>query len=194
MTHLDQLRLDELFDYRPTGGVMRFAGRRTLLMDAVAMGLLRAQLIELLGTRAARGILTRLGYAHGSRTARTMQVALDWDSPDEWRRAGGRLHQLQGLVDFEPVATPEGHVAAALWRDSYEAEQHLLHLGQADEPTCWSLCGFASGYLSAGHEQEIYAFEDLPRAMQEMHHNVQTGIPIVRVAESMPEAAQKLIP
>ena len=30
--------------------------------------------------------------------------------------------------------------------------------------------------------REIYAFEDLPRAVHEMHLNTQTGIPIVRVA------------
>ena len=34
--------------------------------------------------------------------------------------------------------------------------------------------------------REIYKFEDLPRAMAEMHENVQTGIPIVRVAEELP--------
>ena len=42
--------------------------------------------------------------------------------------------------------------------------------------------------------KEIYAFEDLPRALQEMHLNVQTGIPIVRVADELPEAVQGLIP
>jgi NADPH:quinone reductase-like Zn-dependent oxidoreductase len=42
--------------------------------------------------------------------------------------------------------------------------------------------------------REIYAFEDLPRAMEEMHQNVQTGIPIVRVAQEMPEAVAGLIP
>jgi crotonyl-CoA carboxylase/reductase len=42
--------------------------------------------------------------------------------------------------------------------------------------------------------EEIYAFEDLPRAMHEMHQNTQTGIPIVRVAEDMPESVRKLIP
>jgi NADPH:quinone reductase-like Zn-dependent oxidoreductase len=35
---------------------------------------------------------------------------------------------------------------------------------------------------------EIYAFEDLPRCLQEMHQNVQTGIPIVRVAQDLPES------
>ncbi len=41
---------------------------------------------------------------------------------------------------------------------------------------------------------EIYAFENLPRAMEEMHQNVQTGIPIVRVADQMPAAVEGLIP
>jgi NADPH:quinone reductase-like Zn-dependent oxidoreductase len=41
---------------------------------------------------------------------------------------------------------------------------------------------------------EIYAFEDLPRAMAEMQANEQTGIPIIRVARDMPEAVEKLIP
>jgi NADPH:quinone reductase-like Zn-dependent oxidoreductase len=41
---------------------------------------------------------------------------------------------------------------------------------------------------------EIYAFEDLPRAMAEMQANQQTGIPIIRVAGDMPEAVSSLIP
>ncbi len=41
--------------------------------------------------------------------------------------------------------------------------------------------------------REIYSFEDLPRALNEMHHNVQTGIPIVRVAKDMPTSVRSLI-
>jgi NADPH:quinone reductase-like Zn-dependent oxidoreductase len=41
--------------------------------------------------------------------------------------------------------------------------------------------------------REIYAFEDLPRAFAEMQANVQTGIPIVRVAREMPESVQHLL-
>ena len=40
--------------------------------------------------------------------------------------------------------------------------------------------------------REIYAFEDLPRAMAEMHANTQTGIPIIRVAEDLPESVKHL--
>jgi len=38
--------------------------------------------------------------------------------------------------------------------------------------------------------REIYAFEDLPRALSEMHKNAQTGIPIVRIADTLPESVR----
>ena len=41
---------------------------------------------------------------------------------------------------------------------------------------------------------EIYAFEDLPRAVVEMDQAIQTGIPIVRVADDMPASVKNLIP
>ncbi len=40
---------------------------------------------------------------------------------------------------------------------------------------------------------EIYAFEDLPRCMDELHKNVQSGIPVVRVAKQMPASVQALL-
>lgn len=42
--------------------------------------------------------------------------------------------------------------------------------------------------------KEIYSFADLGRAFAEMHDNTQTGIPIIRVAEDMPESLAKLTP
>src|SRR5512132_843650 len=158
-----ELDLRELFDFAPEGGILRFAGQRALLLDAVALGLLRQELISTIGLTGARGVLTRFGYAHGWRTAETMKTALPWESDQEWQRAGGRLHRLQGLVLFEPVPKgrdPLAPFAEAVWRDSYEAEQHLLHLGRADEPVCWTLAGFASGYLSCAHGREIVCFEE----------------------------------
>ena len=41
--------------------------------------------------------------------------------------------------------------------------------------------------------EEIYPFEDLPRAMHEMHQNTQTGIPIIRVAKDMPATVKSLL-
>ena len=42
--------------------------------------------------------------------------------------------------------------------------------------------------------EEVYAFEDLPRAMAEMHENTQTGIPIVRIASDLPASVTSLVP
>jgi len=161
----ERLKLDlrELLSFEPEGGLIHFAGQRAVVMDAVALGLLRKELIGTVGMTAARGILTRLGFAHGWRTAEAMKTAFPWPDEAAWRRAGGRLHTLQGQVLFEPVERkPEDGpepFAEALWRESYEAEQHLLHVGRADQPVCWSLTGFASGYMSYCHSKAIYCLE-----------------------------------
>ncbi len=158
------LDLRELLSFEPGGGVIRFGGQRVLLFDAVALGLLRKELIDVLGLTAARGILTRLGYAHGRRLAESLRADLPWTSEEEWRLAGGRIHMLQGQVVIEPVAARPGGgpqpFVESVWHESYEAQQHLLHLGQAGEPVCWTLSGFASGYLSFANGREIYCIED----------------------------------
>jgi two-component system response regulator HydG len=159
---LEDLRLDDLLELSPKGGVLRFAGERLLLLDAVALGLLRRHLVDALGQDGARGILTRLGYSHGWRTAEALRDALPWDDAAQWRAAGGRLHQLQGMVRFDPVQRAAGEAepfAEAIWRESYEAEQHLLLFGRTEAPVCWTLTGFASGYLSYANGRSIVACE-----------------------------------
>ena len=157
------LDLRDLLEFDPAkGGPMQFAGERVLLFDAVALGLLRRALIDTLGVGGARAMLSRFGYAHGWRAAESLKH-LPWQSLDDWRRAGGRLHTLQGLVTVEampPTSEPDAPFAEAIWRDSYEAEQHLLHVGRSDEAVCWTLCGFASGYLSFANGREIYCLEE----------------------------------
>ena len=39
---------------------------------------------------------------------------------------------------------------------------------------------------------EIYPFEDLGRCFEEMHRNTQTGIPIIRVADEMPDSVKDI--
>jgi len=159
---LDDVGLPELLEVDPATGVLHFAGQRVLVFDAVALGMLRRDLIQLLGTAGARAMLTRFGYAHGWRTAETLKGAFPWENEIDWRRAGGRIHGLQGIVKVEPVSSPNDAPteAQAVWHASYEAEQHVLHIGRSDEPVCWTLCGFASGYLSFCTGQEVIFVED----------------------------------
>ena len=98
----DDLDHKELLELDPEGGVIRFAGQRALLIDAVAMGLLRKYLVENFGVTAARTVLTQFGFAHGWRMAEAMQAEFTWENDDEWRRAGTRIHTLEGLFRVEP--------------------------------------------------------------------------------------------
>ena len=157
---IDDLDHRELLELDSEGGLIRFAGQRALLVDAVAMGLLRKYLVENFGHTAARTVLTQFGFAHGWRMAEAMRAEFKWDSDQEWQDAGIRIHALEGLFRVDPGSrgplSKEGLVAFG----SYEAEQHLLHFGRSDVPVCWTLCGLTSGYLSRSTGREIYVLED----------------------------------
>lgn len=156
----DDLDHRELLELDPEAGVIRFAGQRALLIDAVAMGLLRKYLVENFGTTAARVVLTQFGFTHGWRMAEAMQAEFSWDSSEEWQRAGVRIHNLGGLFRVDPASHGALSREGMTILESYEAEQHLLHLGRADECVCWTICGLTSGYLSRVTGQEIYVLED----------------------------------
>ena len=150
----------ELLELDPDGGLIRFAGQRALLLDAVAMGLLRKYLVENFGLTAARAVLTQFGFAHGWRMAEAMQAEFRWDSEDEWRRAGARIHTLGGLFRVEPGEEDPLSEGGTTVLSSYEAEQHLLHFGRADAAVCWTISGLTSGYVSRIAGKDIYVLED----------------------------------
>jgi two-component system, NtrC family, response regulator HydG len=157
---VDDLDHKELLELDPEGGMIRFAGQRALLLDAVAMGLLRKYLVENFGLNAARTVLTQFGFAHGWRMAEAMQAEFKWDSNDDWCRAGTRIHALGGLFRVEPGSDGPLSKQGVMLVASYEAEQHLLHFGRSDAPVCWTICGLTSGYLSRSAGKEIYVLED----------------------------------
>ncbi len=156
----DDLDYKELLHMEADGSAIRFAGQRAILLDAVAMGLLRKYLVENFGFTAARTVLTQFGFAHGWRMAEAMKTEFKWDSDEEWRKAGTRIHTLEGLfevgLESQDPLSKEGLTFLA----SYEAEQHLLHFGRADAPMCWTICGLISGYLSRTVGKEIFVLED----------------------------------
>jgi two-component system, NtrC family, response regulator HydG len=160
----DELKLLELLKADEETGVIRFKHRRMLIFDADALGLLRKELVETLGLERARRILTRFGYASGYRDALTSKELFHWQSDDDWFAAGPRLHTLEGIVRARLLRLQMdkgGGVleAEAEWLHSYEAEQHLKHIGHSDSPVCWTLTGYASGYTSAVFGSEVCCFE-----------------------------------
>jgi two-component system response regulator HydG len=158
--HPEDLDHEELLELDPEGGLIRFAGQRALLVDAVAMGLLRKYLVENFGLLAARAVLTQFGFAHGFRMAEALQGAFKWDDGEAWRGAFERILALEGLFRVESGGGGPLSKSGTTLLASYEAEQQLLHFGQADAPACWTICGLTSGYLSKSAGREIYVVED----------------------------------
>ena len=159
-TELDRLQLAELLDFRPDLGVIRLHQQRVVILSAAAMGLLRKELIDTFGREIARRLLLRFGYADGYHDAVNLRERFKWADPLEGLRAGAVLHTLEGIVRSEVkrlTRDADGRFDAEfVWRDSYEAEQHVHHFGHSEDPVCWSLAGYASGYASACLGQEVY--------------------------------------
>jgi len=160
----DKLRLFELLKTDEAAGTILFQGRRMLLMDADAMGLLRKGLIESVGFDRARRIFMRFGYACGYRDALTSK---DWQAADnvsEWWSIGPKLHTLEGVVRVRIIhsridKTNGVFEVDAEWVNSYEAEQHRAHFGVADSPVCWTLVGYATGHATAVFGRDVWCEE-----------------------------------
>jgi DNA-binding NtrC family response regulator len=162
---LEHLNLASLLDFRPDQGIIRLHEQRVVILSAAAMGLLRKELIDTLGLETARRLMLRFGYADGYHDAVSLRERSKWATPLEGLRVGAVLHRLEGIVRAE--ITKVEHDASSgrfeeevFWHDSYVAEQHVHHYGKSDVPVCWSLAGYASGYVSACLGQEIYFREN----------------------------------
>ncbi len=156
------LKLNELIEFGE--GRLALHERRLVLHDLHAFAQLQSDLVEMGGRDHARCVLTRFGYFWGEADAAAMKRLFTWDSVEEWLRAGSRLHTLQGAVKavIESLTLdPEtGRLdMRVIWRDSGEAEEHLICFGPSDRPVCWMLAGYASGYASFCLEKEIFFIE-----------------------------------
>ncbi len=161
LADLAHVHLAELLDFRPDQGIIRLHEQRVVLLSAAAMGLMRKELIDTLGLETARRLFLRFGYADGYHDAVSLRDRSHWAAPLDGVRAGVALHGLEGIGRAE-IRTLEHEAASGRFEEemvclhSYVAEQHLHHYGKSTAPVCWSLEGYASGYVSACLGQEIY--------------------------------------
>lgn len=147
----DDLVREIRFD--PQTGHIWMHEARMLMMHATVMGQLRKELIELLGWERAKGVLMRFGYAAGRQDAEMAKhVRPDLDTNDSFV-VGPQLHKLEGLVNVTPIRLEfdldDGSYYGEFdWHHSWEAERHIAEHGPSDDPVCWTLLGYASGYTS----------------------------------------------
>ena len=157
---VSHLQLAELLDFRPDLGLIRLHDQRVVILSAAAMGLMKKELIDTLGREVTRRLMLRFGYADGYHDAVNMRGRSDWADPLDGIRAGAVLYTLEGIARVEIVRLERGETggfdAEVVWHGSYTAQQHLHHYGPSEEPVCWSLAGYATGYASACLGQEVY--------------------------------------
>lgn len=133
---IEDLNNDELLSLDPMNGLIRFAGQRAILIDATAMGILRSELIQHVGPTAARVVLTRLGHVQGWRLAEALKGQLALEDAQDWHEAGGFALMLQGMHEIAPASPGPLSKEGTTITGSFEAEQHIAHLGRSDTPTC----------------------------------------------------------
>jgi two-component system, NtrC family, response regulator HydG len=157
------LDLRDLLTPAVQGGTHAFASHRVVLLHSGALWTLRQQLIERVGVASARTLLTQLGCAWGFETAHAIGRTVPWSDTEVWAHA---LPKLQALVGLGAPArtTVRGSADRLEWADSFEGRQQLQQ-EQSREPVCWTLAGFAGGYLSRSLERHVTCREQTCIAM-----------------------------
>lgn len=146
--------LRKLLRFEPDSGAIWLGERRMVLLHTAALSALRRDLITSVGTEHTRRLLTRMGYASGAHDAGFAHKTLGNRSLEEMFMVGPQLHMLEGAARVTPLhlkmdAATGLYEGEFRWDDSWEAHAHRLAYGVVDEPACWILLGYASGYTSA---------------------------------------------
>ncbi|WP_343077594.1 sigma 54-interacting transcriptional regulator [Pseudomonas sp.] len=159
--------------FNPPEGLIWLEDRRMVLMHAEAMGAMRQELIESVGVDAARGLLTRFGYAAGCRDAElSMKIRSRMGAVNDMLGNGAQFHALQGIATVEElyreVDIERGicHLEF-IWRNCFEDQVHIAAYGIGGEAVCWIEVGYASGFLSTCMGKRILVREVACRAMGE---------------------------
>ncbi|MBL0089837.1 MAG: sigma 54-interacting transcriptional regulator [Ideonella sp.] len=146
--------LRRLLRFDADSGAIWLGERRMVLLHTAALTALRQDLISSVGPEHARRLLTRMGYASGMRDAEFAKRTRKGRDLKEMFLVGPQLHMLEGAARVTPL-NMEFDIAAGhfdgefRWDNSWEAYAHLQKHGVVDEPACWTLLGYASGYSSA---------------------------------------------
>ncbi|WP_042877598.1 sigma-54-dependent Fis family transcriptional regulator [Cupriavidus necator] len=182
--------LRRLIHFSAADGRIWLAGQRMVLLHAAALGTLRQELMESLGPAQTRRLFTRVGFASGERDAALAREIRSGGSLQDMFNVGPQLHMLEGSVQVTPVRFEADPATGDFygeyrWEHSWEAEAHKRVFGPQEEPVCWMLIGYATGYTSAFMGRTIL-FKETACAGMHNGHCMIVGKP----AEEWPDAEE----
>ncbi len=135
------------------GGQIWLDESRMLLLHAKALGALRRELYDSLGAKRAQGLLFRMGFAAGQQDADLASKLLGEGDNYDVFQIGPELHAFEGLVRTTMTEARIDWEQGCFFgetkcENSWEAESHLQQFGIGEDTACWTLSGYASGYVT----------------------------------------------
>jgi len=186
----ENLDLRRLVRFSADGGTIWLGENRMLLLHVAAMSNLRKELINSVGQEHVRRIFTRMGYASGTRDAELSKKIRGGHNLMDAFVVGPQLHMLEGSVQVTPLKVEMDITAGKFygefrWDNSWEAEAHVKQFGPQQDPVCWMLLGYASGFTSAFMGRFVL-FKEVVCAACGADHCMIIGKPV----EEWPDAAE----
>ncbi|MBV2133697.1 sigma-54-dependent Fis family transcriptional regulator [Pseudomonas sp. MAP12] len=160
LTNITKIQLKELQDlsgqirFDTDEGKIWLGEQRVLLMQLSTLASFRREIISLIGVELAKGFFLRLGYHSGLMDAELARKIRPGMRDEEVFLAGPQLYALKGLVKVR-LLTMDIDIQGgrfnveAEWVNSFEVDICLTELGLMNEPVCWTVLGYASGYSSS---------------------------------------------
>ena len=150
---IEQFNLRSRLRFNVERGEIWLDENRMLLLHARSMGALRRELFDSLGEERARGLLVRMGFTSGQQDAELAKTLLGSADPYDVLCIGPELHAFAGLVRAKIVKSEldwerGSFTGEVVWENSWEADSHLQQFGIGDDAVCWSLVGYASGFVT----------------------------------------------
>jgi PucR family transcriptional regulator, purine catabolism regulatory protein len=146
--------VSDQMDLRFENGYIFFGTNRSMIVATNAFGLLRKELIHNIGFERMKGFLFRYGWNLGRQDAKELLNFTNC-SIEEKLQYGPKLHTMKGHVKARynslDVKYKNGKCQVMMegyWSHSYEAEEHIRHFGISSFPICFTLSGYASGFVS----------------------------------------------
>ena len=173
---VDELKLEQFYKISSPFN-QKETQERLVSIPAASIGLLRNELLETIGLERTKGFLLRHGWHSGTHDAEKV-TGLAWQDKSELLMAGPKMHTLHGYAEEIIAIKAEADFNKgslyheAIWKHSYEAEEHIKRSGYSDEPVCHTLIGYAGGYLSKILGKKVIAKEITCKAMGHEHCHV----------------------
>ncbi len=150
---VDRFDLRSKLRFNQETGKIWLGESRLLLLHAKALMELRTKLFDYLDDDTVKRLLIRIGFVAGEQDADLAHKLADNINSYDVFRIGPELHAFEGHVRSHITEAEIDWEAGRFFgevivENSWEAEAQLQSMGLSDDPACWTIIGYASGYTS----------------------------------------------